>query len=110
MKVNPESLVGAPFVCLPGRPPDHKVLRTFVHGGKEVKLRVRDVETVWNDAALIDAVRGAGEYETSSLVDYVQQVAFGVAVMEYGRYPKLPTIRRKGPAEAVKGSEELLFS
>ena len=52
-----EALIGTPFVCLPGNPPDHKVL--FIC--QDQKIRVSDVEMVFNDALLSDAVSNWGE-------------------------------------------------
>ena len=56
-----EGLIGTPFVCLPGNPPDHKVLFITSSGGHTVTVRVKDVEMVYNDALLADAVSNWGE-------------------------------------------------
>jgi hypothetical protein len=54
-----KALVGMPFMRLPGNPPDHLVAGETYEG---VKLRVEDVEMVWNDAILLDAIHGGGKY------------------------------------------------
>jgi hypothetical protein len=53
-----DALLGTPFVCLPGNPPDHKVLFVSKEGHK---VRVKDIEMVFNDALLSDAVSNWGE-------------------------------------------------
>ena len=53
-----EGLIGTPFVPLPGNPPDHKVLFVAKDGSR---IRVSQVEMVFNDALLSDAVSNWGE-------------------------------------------------
>lgn len=54
-----EKLIGTPFQNLPGNPDSHVVLGEF----DGHKIRVKDVEMVWNDRFLIDAVYGPeGEF------------------------------------------------
>ena len=47
-----------PFICLPGNPPDHRVLFESRDGHK---IRVDFVEMVFNDALFMDAVSNWGE-------------------------------------------------
>lgn len=51
-------LIGQPFVHLPGKPPQHKVLADI----DGLKIRVETVEMVWNDKNFIDYVCGEGHY------------------------------------------------
>jgi len=53
-------LVGKPFEQLPGKPPQHQVLTTLSDGSK---VRVSDVETVFNDWLMAEYVDGPGCYE-----------------------------------------------
>lgn len=58
MKVPVESLIGKPFMTLPGNPPDHKVMGT-VNG---FPVRVKEAEQMFNDMLLIDATQGPNSY------------------------------------------------
>jgi len=53
-----DRLIGTPFIPLPGNPPVHKVLFVSSDGHK---VRVCDVQMVFNDALLADAVSEWGE-------------------------------------------------
>lgn len=61
-RVYVKDVIGKPFVRLPGDWPFHKVL-AFICGQK---VRVSDVELVWNDMLLVDTVFGDGEYERTN--------------------------------------------
>jgi len=50
-------LQGLPFLHLPDNPPQHRILFEF-HG---VKVRVSNVEMVFNDALLMDAISNWGQ-------------------------------------------------
>ena len=55
-----EALVGQPFKHLPGNPPEHKVIAELQ--GK--KLRVSDVEQIYNDWALMSSVYGPDAWDS----------------------------------------------
>ncbi len=58
-----ESLRGTPFLCLPGNPPLHKVLG---HASDGRAIRAEGVQTVFNDAWLMDNIEGEpGNYIAS---------------------------------------------
>ena len=54
-----DSLVGKPFMLLPGKPSEHEVLGETSEG---FKMRAGGVQMVWNDMLLMDAIEGAGYY------------------------------------------------
>jgi hypothetical protein len=54
-----DSMVGRPFVLLPGKPAGHVVMGES-WGGQ--KLRAAEVQQVWNDMLLMDAIQGKGFY------------------------------------------------
>ena len=54
-----DSLVDMPFVLLPGKPQNHKVM---AHTDGGIKVRAGAVQTVWNDMLLMDAIGGVGSY------------------------------------------------
>jgi hypothetical protein len=83
-----EALVGTPFVSLPGNVPDHKVLFIASNG---YKVRKSDVEMVYNDCLLSDAVSNWGEdgplYESTldnplhaEVFEYARKAYFGVSL------------------------------
>jgi len=57
-----DSLVGKPFEQLPGKPAQHKIVGALADGSK---VRVVDVETVYNDWTLFSFIDGEGTYEES---------------------------------------------
>lgn len=85
---------------LPSPEPEHKVMAvsSVIPG---YKIRAKDVEMVFNDAALIDFVEGAGSYRASyqiriesPLGDAKRQLqieVLDVAERLYGRSPSWPT-------------------
>ena len=86
----------APFIHLPGNPPPHKVLKEFPDGAK---IRVSDIEMVYNDALLIDAAGGVGLYAEDLDYPPYQRVAYELA-MELYKGVELPEIWRRALAEA----------
>lgn len=91
-KVRADAAVGAPWVPLPGNPPNHKVVFESPGG---FKYRALMVEQVWNDAARMDFVDDApGAYLAAA--DGLTKAVYQVAVHLYGRPPKLPE-ERTGP-------------
>ena len=54
-----DSLVGKPFMLLPGKPSEHEVLGETSEG---FKMRAGGVQMVWNDMLFMDAIEGAGYY------------------------------------------------
>ena len=79
-----EDLVGLPFLLLPGKPPEHKVVGNTTSG---LKVRVCHVQMVFNDAILLDSVHGNGEYIkniTSNELDvlYIAQQLYGITIEE----------------------------
>lgn len=54
-----DSMVGRPFVLLPGSPANHVVCGETYEG---VKIRALAVQSVWNDMLLMDAIEGPGAY------------------------------------------------
>lgn len=84
-----ECLVGTPFKRLPGNLPGHKILG---HCSDGTRITVEDLEMVMNDAFLIDACRGAGEYESNHThrqdpISIRQREAYALAVQLYGCQP-----------------------
>ena|SRR5216684_6688085 len=57
-----ESRVGEPFEHIPGNPPSHHVLMELENG---TRIRVEDVEMVYNDAKLMNYGYGDGVYEAN---------------------------------------------
>lgn len=55
--------IKAPFRCLPGNPPDHKIIAECADG---FKVRAIVAETVYNDWLFIDYCCGEGHYEKRS--------------------------------------------
>ena len=55
-----EDFIGLPFMLLPGRPADHAVVATTKDG---TKVRARQIEGIFNDALLLNALKGVGVYE-----------------------------------------------
>jgi hypothetical protein len=90
-----ESLVGIPFLQLPGKPPQHQVCFVSREG---VKVRVEAVEMVFNDALLMDAINGweaplyVDGYPEGSLqrevYDYALKAFAGVEIPAQLRNPK----------------------
>lgn len=83
-----ERLVGTPYKRLPGDLPEHKVLG-ITSSGKTIT--VADVEAVMNDAFLIDACRGPGEYSRldagNDARSRIQREIYEFAVALYGCEP-----------------------
>ncbi len=95
-----EALVGTPFVRMPGDIPDHKVLFITTFGGQ--KIRRAEVEMVFNDALLSDAVSNWGEdgplYSDTlendahrEVWDYAVKAYAGVELPEQFRNPRKPS-------------------
>lgn len=59
-----DTLLGKPFVLLPGLPVGHRIVGRDSEG---CPISVDAVEGLWNDALLIDAVEGPGHYASLSL-------------------------------------------
>ena len=89
----------APFIHLPGNPPEHKVLKEFPDG---VKLRVSDVEMIYNDALLIDAAGGIGLYVENLDYPPYQRAAYELAMEMYAGV-ELPEIWKRALREAASG-------
>jgi hypothetical protein len=88
-------LVGTPFLQLPGKPAQHRVLFTTSEGHK---ARVSDVEMVFNDAAIIDSVSNWGEdgpLYKDTLDTPVMRELYDYAVEAFARVD-LPAQLRKG--------------
>jgi hypothetical protein len=65
-KYTPEQLLGFPFQELPGNPPEHKIINNYkAENGELIKVRAGAVMTVYNDAMLMDAIKGKGWYKAS---------------------------------------------
>lgn len=75
-----EALLGLPFVCLPGKPPDHKVVGNFSDGSP---IRALAVETCWNDMKLIDGANGVGTYGKSIVDSERGREVFALALKLY---------------------------
>lgn len=75
-----ESLLGTPYKPLPGNPPPHKVLGRTSSGSK---LTVEVIQQIMNDAFLMDALRGVGEYRLSCADSRDQREAYELAIKLY---------------------------
>lgn len=76
-----DSLIGMPFMLLPGCPPDHVICGEVKRDS--TKIQANAVMQVFNDMLLIDAVEGSGAYKTSGLSDY-NAAALEIAERLYG--------------------------
>ena len=89
-----KALVGTRFVRLPGNPPDHKIL--FVSRGGQ-KIRVSEVEMVFNDALLMDAVADWGKdgplYRDT--IEGIQLEVYEYAIQAYRNVDLPPQLIRK---------------
>ena len=96
-----DSLVGMPFVLLPGKPADHKVMGHTRDGS--IKVRAAAVQTVWNDMLLMDAIDGAGSYagragEFELKVLELAEEFYGVSAADgLKRWLTLPKLKRGDP-------------
>ena len=95
-----DSLIGTPFVRMPGDISEHKVL--FITKFGDQKIRREIVEMVFNDALLADAVSGWGEdgplYSDTldndahrEVWDYAVKAYAGVELPEKLRNPRKPS-------------------
>lgn len=79
-----KQMIGSPFIQLPGKPSQHKVLFVSTCGKK---IRVEHVEMVYNDAALCDAISDYGKdgplYKDT--IDGLQLEVYNYAIEAYGR-------------------------
>ena len=91
-----DSLMGMPFVLLPGKPAGHKVMAHTRDG--RIKVRAAAVQGVWNDMLLMDAIDGAGSYagragefelKILELAEEFYGVSAADAVKRWLQFPKL---------------------
>lgn len=78
-----KALVGTPFIRLPGDLPGHQVAFVSTEGHK---VRVSDVEMVFNDAALMDAISNWGEdgpLYKATLKRPIEQEIYNYAIRAY---------------------------
>ena len=80
MRAKCDPLVGMPFVLLPGTPANHVVVGETWDG---TKLRAEQVQMVWNDMLLMDAIAGVGSYASHSL-NALEKAALEIAERLYG--------------------------
>ena len=92
-----ETLIGKPFVSLPGHPPEWQTITTTKEG---IELRVAVIEQVFNDALLMDAIEGPGTFHQTA--GPLEQIALTAALQAYNTtlenaltiWLKLPNTRR----------------
>jgi hypothetical protein len=96
-----DSMVGRPFVLLPGAPSEFKVAGVS-RGG--VKIRNGAIEQVWNDALLMDAISGDGSYlrrcrdleiQVLELAEKAYGMTLASGVQHWLKLPKLKPGDRK---------------
>ena len=85
-------LIGAPFLRLPDNPPEHKVLLVTKDGSK---IRRAEVEMVFNDMCLMDAISNWGEngplYKDTLDERHAEVLSFALEAYKHvplGRYAK----------------------